>query len=117
MNVAELLKERFGIGTYTKASDPTATVGTSATEILDNDPNRLAVVIVNLSANDLYIGWDLDVDTDHGIYLSPSGGSFSITFEDDFMLPTQKMYALAGGAGSEVFRQEIMIDQSVKREG
>lgn len=84
----------------------TASVGTSAVEILGNDPNRLAFTVINLSANILYICPGRDPSSSKGIVLAPNGGSASATWSEDFHTVGVSWFALASGAASAVYTLE-----------
>ena len=111
MTLAALLQKQWGIRTRSQSNPVTITVGTSVTKILDNNPNRLSYVVINLSANDLYIGFDRAPGATNGIYLAPNGGSATLTWDRDFELVCWQCNAIAGGAGSAIFIQEVLIDK------
>lgn len=98
---AEFLRTRFG-GELTE-DELTVTVGTSAIALVGGNPDRLLLLFVNLSTNIVYIGLDETVTATSGIRLDSNGGSASIAVQDDGMLPTRQWFAIADGAGSEVY--------------
>lgn len=113
MRTADLINKRFGVNTRAQANPLVAAVGTSITKILPNNPNRLSAVIVNLSANNLYISWDNEPASDHGIFLAPNGGVFTMNVDEDFELVCWEVNAIASGVGSAIFVEEVVIDQTV----
>jgi hypothetical protein len=78
-------------------------VGVSVVEILSSNPNRVSILIVNLSLNNLYISPQNDVSATKGIYIAPSGGAITLQWDRDFELVSQPFFAIASGAASDVF--------------
>lgn len=77
----------------------TTTIGTTA--IFLCQPNRdevLDVLIVNNSANIVYVGIDSDVTSDNGIPLPANGGSYSSPAEGRF----DPVWLIASAANSDV---------------
>ena len=83
MAAAEISRERFKGPTRPVVNPITDTVGTTATKILNNNPDRLALVIVNLSANRGFIGFDRQVGPTKGIPVEASGGVVTMCIEED----------------------------------
>jgi len=98
---AELAQARFGGGMAETEAQYTA--GLSVGQVFGNDPERVSVLIVNTSANSVYLGFDESVSASNGILLSANGGSFEINAIEDMMLPVRAIYALAAGAGSTLY--------------
>ncbi len=98
---AQFLAKRFGGALSERESNPT--VGTSSVELLGGDPERLSVIVVNLSANIVYVGFRSDTSPTNGIRLNANGGSLSMVVEDDGILTTRQLFAVAGGAASQVY--------------
>jgi len=72
----------------------TDTVLTTATLILRNNPDRIYWLIVNLSANDGYIGWDPQVSSTRGLLLPANGGYASASIVEDGELVIMEVYAV-----------------------
>lgn len=82
-------------------------VGTStAVRVVENDPERLALVLINLGSNTIYVMFDDLVSTTRGLILQPSGGFMSVNVRSDQTLPTREWYALASGGTSDIFAIE-----------
>ena len=105
----ELLESKLGVRTYTRINRVTSTVGTTVQRVLQNSPNRVAAVIVNLSANTIYISPDGVPSATHGIRLGASGGSLVLKWDEDFSLCGYEWNALATAAASDVFIIEQLI--------
>ena len=61
------------------------------------------MLLVNLSLNTIYVGFDQLVSSSRGIVLASNGGSYQADVEEDFTIPIRSMYALATGAASNLF--------------
>lgn len=98
---AEFLRSRYH-GELTE-DETSATVGTGVSTIITGDPDRLGLLILNLSANTLYVSINNDVSATNGIRLGANGGSLALNVTDDGMIQTRTWYGLATGAGSAVY--------------
>jgi hypothetical protein len=65
------------------------------TNILPSDPERINMVVVNLSASELYVGFNAQTDNNQGIILPPNGGFLSMSVVDDYELVTLPFYVFA----------------------
>ncbi|MAH48062.1 hypothetical protein CMI37_19725 [Candidatus Pacearchaeota archaeon] len=91
--------------------DPTTnlSIGTSDLIIAQTNPRRIALVIVNLSSNIVYIKPKAPASSTSGIRLAPSGGSVSMNFTTDLHLPAQEWHAIASGAGSAIYITSVVL--------
>lgn len=108
----EILESLYGVRTYPKESVPGTTIGGTAAELVNNNPMRASLLVVNMSANVMYLGLTPEVNvpvTPHGIMLAPNGGSVLFQWDRDFELVTKAWYAIATGAGSEVYVLENIL--------
>lgn len=94
MAVSELGAERFKGRTRPVINPVTDTVQTTVTEILRNNPDRYGWLIVNLSANRGYIGFDREVSTTKGIPIEASGGVITSIWEEDGEAVTYAVFAI-----------------------
>lgn len=105
----ELLEAKLGARTYIRINRDTATVGTAVQRVLRNSPNRVSAVLVNLSANTIYVSPDNVPSATHGIRLGPSGGSLVLKWDEDFSMCGYEWNALATAAASDIFIIETML--------
>ena len=105
MSLASVIDKRFGV--RTQAAQKTVSLGTTATEIVPNNPDRLGVTIVNLSTNSVYLALDSSVSSSKGILLAPSGGSASFNVEEDYQMVGWAIWGVASGASSAIFVIEV----------
>lgn len=106
--LADLLFERFKLKTRSNINPVVAAVGVAAIPILLNHPDRVGLVIVNLSANVVYISPLDTVLATSGIRLDANGGMASMVWDEDFELVSHEWYGIATGAASAIFISEII---------
>lgn len=94
MAVRELSRVKFQGPTRPVVNPVTSTVATTATEILRNNPDRYSWVIVNLSANRGFIGFDREVSSTKGIPIEASGGVVNMQWEEDGEVTTYAVFAI-----------------------
>lgn len=99
--VAEYLSKEFG--GYFSYATMVASIGTSQSQLLNNDPERVFILVTNLSVNNVVISPAPVVTLTTGQFLSPNGGSTSSNLRDDFVFPSMPLQAIASGASSSVF--------------
>lgn len=114
MNVAELIQKRFGMVTRAQANPLVEECDIARTRILPNNPNRLAWIILNLSANNVFIALDKEVADTHGILLTPNGGSATMIYEEDFEATCWEVFGSASADNSDIFALEVVIDRSTE---
>jgi hypothetical protein len=108
MALAQYCEKRFGRKVKVNLNPITGSVGTSVARIMYNNPDRLAWLIVNLSTNEVYIGWNTGVSTTNGIRLDSSGGNVVALADEDLELVGYEVYAVATGASSSIFVLEVV---------
>jgi len=87
-------EQKLGFKTRLVVNPVTDTVGTTSTEILRNNPDRIFWLIVNLSGNNGYVGWDNAVGTTRGLLVAANGGFVSACIEEDGELVIYPVYAI-----------------------
>jgi len=98
---AEFNNAKFG--GILAARDEVVNAGTDVVQVLGNDPERVSVLLINLSLNTIYIGFNESVGSANGIILTPGGGAVAYDVENDFLIPTLQVNALATGANSSLY--------------
>lgn len=73
-----------------------------------NNPDRLFLSIINLSANNIFIRPHEAATSTTGILLVPSGGSFTVIVRDDAILPIIEWHVIAGADASAIYSLEIV---------
>lgn len=107
-SVHELVDERFGVLTRTNENPESAVVNIAETLLLRANPNRLALVIINLSANTVFVKPREGVSATAGIALAAGVGSLSVTMEDDFTLAALDWFGTSAVDAQAVFVLEIL---------
>lgn len=102
---AEFLRDRYA-GELTER-EATATVGTTISSIVESNPDRLGLLILNLSTNTVFVAIENNPSATNGIRLGANGGSVAFNVTDDGMIQTRAMFALATGAASSVYVLEL----------
>lgn len=95
--VASLFKGEF------EDNVATLSVGTSQEQLIKPDSERVFLLVVNLSVNAMYLGFDEQVSSSRGIKLSPNGGFIIYNARDDFILPTRGFHIVADVAASTAY--------------
>lgn len=108
VTLQEVLFREFGVKTTFRTNPLTDTVAITPTKILSNNPNRLAMVIVNLGANDCVIDFNVEVALLKGILLANSGGGISFRFDTEFNLLESGVWAIASVAPTTVYVLEVV---------
>lgn len=98
--LTDLLDVHFQVKSRTV--EDTVSVGNSrpADQVVKNNPNRVGLTLVNISANGIYISSEADMLTTQGIYLVPNGGTVVLKWDTDFSIVGYDWYAIATGAAS-----------------
>ena len=105
-HLSELIEKRFGIKTRAVVGAVTS-IAALADLVLRANPDRLALIVVNLSVNDITLAFDAQVTVTRGIFLAKSGGSLALSMEDDLELVGYAIYGAASAYPSTIFVLEI----------
>lgn len=108
MTLAKLLEERLGLKTRPVINSQTAVVNIAATKIAADNPNRVALTVINLSAIQEYLMIDNQVSATRGIELDSNGGNLALNWEYDFELVSHEWWATAAADGSAVLVIEVV---------
>jgi len=111
MNLQELIDKKFGIKTRAVENPKLTSLGTTAQVVLDNNPNRLAWIIVNLSTAEVYLALRHDVSPTKGVRLDASGGSASMVWDEDFQATGWAIWGVATAANSPIYSLEVVIQE------
>ena len=111
---AEYVAKRYygGMGEREK----TESIGTTSSEVIGNDPERVSILLVNLSGNTMYIGLEAGVSSTNGILLAANGGSYQVDVEEDLLFPIRAHHAIAAGASSTLYVLTARREFSYSRE-
>lgn len=93
-------------------TNPTSAAG--VLNILPPGPERVLWHVTNLSANDMYLGFDQQVGSSNGILLSGNGGFISMHVTEDFELVTLPVYLYSSVAGNQVYVVHMRRENKVQ---
>lgn len=110
-DLAQLVQDLLGVKTFTRINPVKATAGVAAAQVLRQNPNRVAFVYVNLSANDIRFAPRADVSTTLGIRVASSGGSVTALYTEDFDLVGLEWFDIADVAASAIFVMEWLTQR------
>lgn len=108
MPLADLLRDQFGVKTRPRVNPVVSQVETVATKLADNNPNRLALIVINLGTTAMYIGLDSEVSAEKGIYVGANGGSLALIWNEDFDMVAWEWFAVAITSANKVYVIEVV---------
>lgn len=100
--MTQLTEAILGFETDRESIPRTVAVGTTAERILDQNPNRIQIVFLNPTTNDLFIDTSAEVTLGDGFSVPAGNGSVVFNVDQDGDVPTSEWYAVADTAGTEV---------------
>ncbi|MEM2446275.1 MAG: hypothetical protein QW734_06425 [Candidatus Bathyarchaeia archaeon] len=78
--------------------------------VLQANPKRISLVVVNHGNYDLYVGFDNDIANREGFYVEPHGGHVSIRKIEDGEMVTRQILACAPDGDCKVwFVEEVEV--------
>lgn len=83
--------------------DATVAVATTSTKIVDNNPDCLALTIINLGSNTLILRPGDAPSSTAGVLLVSAGGSVTMNVRDDLTLPTREWYGIGSGGATTAY--------------
>ncbi len=105
------LRKKFG-GNF-REQESTPVIGAAAAQVVGNNPDRLALLVVVLGANTLFAGLLQTVSANNGIQVAPNGGSLSLLVDEDFTFCTRQLFAVAPGGNTQLYVLELIREISV----
>ena len=104
-----LLTQQYGLSSSPLIRTRTVSVGTSPTQIANNDPSRVELVVVNNSSGPCEVDRSPQVSATQGVVLAASGGILTLDFRADLTWPTAAEYAVCANASSPVTVYEVAL--------
>ena len=108
-SVQEVLEVRYGLRISTQESADDFELGVAIAQIVPMNPRRLSLIMVNLSANNVWIAPGTFVAPAHGIMLVPNGGTFILNYREDLTLASHAWYGISAAANSDFYWLEATI--------
>lgn len=100
-----------------REDDDDPIVGAASALVVPRNPERVFLIILNLSANDVFVRPNRPAASTAGIRLDPNGGGFTVNVDQDATLPTVEWHAIATAAGSQLYFMEVFRDTEIKGSG
>lgn len=108
-SVQEVLQERYGLRVSTRQSADDYEVDLAIEQVVPMNPRRLSLILINLSANNIWIAPGTFVAPAHGIMLVPNGGTFILNYREDLTLASHAWVGISDGANSDMFWLETFL--------
>jgi len=106
VTLSDLLQGLYGIKTTFRTNPNSSSVGTTAVKLLNNNPNRVSFLVVNMSVNSVWISPEQDVSSTKGIFLASNGGFAVFTWDRDFELVAQEWWIIGSAAATAIYSLE-----------
>lgn len=113
MPLADLLMERFKVKTR-GVRDPlgVSPIGVAPLVVLNNNPNRLAFIVMNLSANIVYMDLEQVVNAtpgvEVGLRIDPNGGFIRMMWDEDFQMTAWAWWIVSAVANTRLAILEVV---------
>lgn len=108
-NAHDLVSDYFGVRVEDREFPDALDADIAVKVLAKRSPRRVALLVVNLSANVVVIAPFPGVTTTRGIRLDSNGGNASFNVRDDFLLPTREWSVCADVDNSELYVLETLI--------
>lgn len=109
------LRKKFG-GNF-REQESTPVIGVAAAQVVGNNPDRLALLIMDLGASTLFAGLLPTVNANAGIQIAPNGGSMSLIVDEDFTFTTRQFFAVSPGGNTQLYVLELIREIATDQEG
>lgn len=99
---AALLAEKDLQGSLvTNEINPVTVVG--AQNVLGGDPERTIMLLYNLSASEIYVGFSGNVGANNGMIIPPAGGFLTLNVTDDYEAVTLPIFVYSAVGGNQLY--------------
>ena len=108
LTIHDLVRTRFGTSAFPIVNPVISQVGVTVGQLARQNPNRIGLLFMNVSLNNMYVGFWNDVSASKGIRLGASGGFYKSVWFEDFEMPAYEWFAIADGAASNIVAVELL---------
>lgn len=115
LRLQDLLEQQYGTAFTTRTSDPGATVGAAAVQLMREDPSRIGFRYINLSAIPIYLHFVNTVSVTQGIQVGAGGGSLGVSFREDGILSGLEWFHVTVAAGAAYVLIEYLTAEAQGR--
>lgn len=106
MTPAGLSGNQFPPGSTSGIVNTVPVSSTGVTPVIGANANRQGLLLVNISASDIWISFNQTVGSANGILLIANGGFFSLNRWEDFDLTGYPFYAIAASGPANLLALE-----------
>jgi len=100
--MGRLSEALLGVSTTRESIDSPVSVTTTASRILDQNPNRLFLTFINPSTNNVWVGPESDVQVGEGFIVSANNGVTTFQIQEDGDITTAEFHAIANGGTADL---------------
>jgi len=104
--IREYIEREYGIKTATERPGLVSIVHTSPIMLFRYNPNRFMLIVVNLSVNNMYLGFDAEVSSTNGILIDAGGGFLILNLKDDLYLVQKEIWLVSTAVDSNIYAFE-----------
>lgn len=106
----DLIAQEVGARARAEEDALTTTVTTAGVQVLRDNPLRLGFVVINLGSYAVYLRPRRPATTSAGIRLVSNGGSLSVLWRDDLVLPGLDWWAISESGDSTIYLVSIIAE-------
>jgi hypothetical protein len=88
----------------------TMTVDAASLTVAPNDPDRVALILINVGATSITISFDPTAVINQGIQLLDNGSLYSVNVRDDLIMPAWAHQAIGSAPGGSLFILEVTME-------
>lgn len=108
--LARFAERHFGVKTRATTADILTVASPALIQAAPNNPDRLMLILMNLSGTDMYVSPDTRTSNTHGVLLQNGGGALSLRAEVDGELVGYEWTVWCTVAAEELFVMEVEAD-------
>lgn len=108
-SLSELLARLYGAKTSFRINPQVDECEIAVTQLLTANPRRIQFLILNLSANLIFVTPDSRPGAARGILLAANGGLLTMVYSEDMETVTLPWYGTAAANNSDVFILETQL--------
>lgn len=102
-SIDDLLEQNFGVRVEVIEEASTLDADIAVKVVAGRNRRRVGLIIINLSVNNVTVAPFKDVSLTRGIRLAANGGSLSMSWRDDLILPAMEWSALSDVDNSAIY--------------
>lgn len=105
-----LIARDFNVRTRQEDERAITAMTTAVAQIVPNDSSRLAMVIVNLGSQIVFIRNRRPPSSSAGFSLGPGGGALILHYRDDFYMVGHDWFGLSAAGTSTLYVTEVLVE-------